>query len=365
MKKIIALMLSLLMLFSVAACVKSAGKAGENVSGAPAATESKGTTVKTESPTEEPTTEPTEEPTPEPTEEPTSEPTEEPTPEPTETPEPAEVPAEVKINDAFARMKDLESFRIDVNVQIDMNVEISMDGTSLKMPMHINAKYLTDKQKEPLMTRGTMEMSVDLGAFGKENMNTLIYTDSSGKSTVTYTSFDDGETWTADSETAPVDEPYKTFDVLQYSEKFEKVGHDEMDGRPVTVYTSQLTGQYMQDALNAAGMDELMSFFTDPDQEQEDSDQEQENVLKEDIILTIYIDDESGYLVFYSMDMTDLFRELITALLLESMDLPEEEGVEVKVEVSVAKGETALSQFDSIEPIVIPAAALAAMNEYI
>ena len=193
MKKIIALMLSLLMLFSVAACVKSAGKAGENVSGAPAATESKGTTVKTESPTEEPTTEPTEEPTPEPTEEPTSEPTEEPTPEPTETPEPAEVPAEVKINDAFARMKDLESFRIDVNVQIDMNVEISMDGTSLKMPMHINAKYLTDKQKEPLMTRGTMEMSVDLGAFGKENMNTLIYTDSSGKSTVTYTSFDDGK----------------------------------------------------------------------------------------------------------------------------------------------------------------------------
>ena len=365
MKKIIALMLSLLMLFSVAACVKSAGKAGENVSGAPAEAESKGTTVKTESPTEEPTTEPTEEPTPEPTEEPTPEPTEEPTPEPTATPEPAEVPAEVKINDAFARMKDLESFRIDVNVQIDMNVEISMDGTSLKMPMHINAKYLTDNQKEPLMTRGTMEMSVDLGAFGKENMNTLIYTDSSGKSTVTYTSFDDGETWTADSETAPVDEPYKTFDVLQYAEKFEKVGPDEIDGRPVTVYTSKLTGQYMQDALNAAGMDELMSFFTDPDQEQEDSDQEQENVLKEEIILTIYIDDESGYLVFYSMDMTDLFRELITALLLESMDLPEEEGVEVKVEVSVAKGETALSQFDSIEPIVIPAAALAAMNEYI
>ncbi len=121
----------------------------------------------------------------------------------------------------------------------------------------------------------------------------------------------------------------------------------------------------MQDALNAAGMDELMSFFTDPDQEQEDSDQEQENVLKEDIMITVYIDDESGYLVFYSMDMTDLFRELLTALLLESMDLPEEEGVEVKVEVSVAKGETALSQFDSIEPIVIPAVALAAMNEYI
>ena len=364
MKKIIALLLSALLLFAVAACAKSGDKGRENTPAAPAAVnEPKDTQVKTDAPTEEPTTEPTEEPTAEPTEEPTAEPTAEPTPEPTEeptleptaTPEPVEAPAEAEVSEAFARMKDLKSVRIDMNAQVEISVEISMDGMSIKMPIHMKVRYLSDNQKDPVMSRGNLEMSVDMSAFGEKSMSTLLYTDASGESIVTYTSADNGETWTVNTEAASLDEPYQNFDVLQYAENIEKAGPGEIDGRPVTVYNGRLTGEYMQAAFSAAGMEELMSLFSDSDQEQEDGLDP-----KKDILLTIYIDDESGYLVFYNMDMTETFKDVLVAELLETMDLPMEEGLEVNIDVSAVKAEASLSQFDSIEPIVIPENALLA-----
>ena len=364
MKKIIALLLSALLLFAVAACAKSGDKGRENTSTASAAVnEPKDTQVKTNAPTEEPTTEPTSEPTakptpeptPEPTEEPTPEPTEEPTPEPTAIPEPTETQAEAEVREAFARMKDLKSVRIDMNAQVEISVEISMDGMSIKMPIHMKVRYLSDNQKDPAMSRGNLELNVDMSALGEESMSTLLYTDASGESVVTYTSVDNGETWTVNTEEASLDEPFQNLDVLQYAENIEKVGPKEIDGRPVTMYTGRLTGEYMQAAFSAAGMEELMSLFSD-------SDQEQENGLDpgKDILLTIYVDDESGYLVFYNMDMTETFKDVLIAELLDTMDFPMEEGFEINIDVSAVKAEASLSQFDSIEPIIIPENALLA-----
>ena len=69
--------------------------------------------------------------------------------------------------------------------------------------------------------------------------------------------------------------------------------------------------------------------------------------------ITIWIDNESGYVVRTTVDMQDMMKALLERSMQESMDaMPE--NTELSVDVSKALVDCRISQFNAVPPIVIP-----------
>ena len=327
MKKFIAILLSLLMLLSMAACSK--GKASEAAA-----------------PTAAPTN------TPAPTAAPTNTPA--PTAAPTNTPAPTEVPAELVVANALEKLNSLQSMRMDLNMLMDMTIQISASGMNIGMPMKMNMEYGVDIQKNPEMSKLNVLMDMDMGPAGQQSRSLLVYVDNSGESAVSYSSVDDGTTWTVESAAMENFDPQESYFLLKDRAKaFEKIDTKTEDGKNLSVYAGTLDGEYTQQLMASTGMDEILSEITGG---------AEENATYDDVPVIVEIDDESGYPVFYSMDMTDLLKDLLTAALKQSMGGNDTEGVDVTLDAPSIKVNCVLSQFDSVEPIVIPEAALAANN---
>ena len=329
MKKFLAILLALLMILGMAACSKSKDKAE---TAAPAAnTETKAAAA---------------------TAAPTAVPTPEPTPEPTATPAPTEVPAEVAVINALAKLNDVKSMHMDMTMLMDMAMVVPAMGMNL--PIKVTMNYALDEQRDPALGKMNMTMDMDMGAFGKESMTALVYMDMTGEEAVSYSSTDDGATWTSGGEDLGKIDPQETIEVLKKNAKeFTKVGADTVDGKAVTVYTGKLDGQYVQEIMATTGMSDMLDSMNMGDTS--------EGAVPGDILVTISVDDETGYPVYYAYDMTDLLKDVLSAAMKEAMGAGAGE-IEINLDVAAVTTECTLSQFDSVPAIEIPEAALAINN---
>ena len=339
MKKIVSVCLALLLL-GMTACVSIPMERTE-----PSKTAEKALTA-------EPTAEPvaTEEPTPVPTDTPA--PT--PTPVPTDTPAPTEIPAEVAVADAMNKLIQVKSMHMDMDLAMEVEMVISMGEVKQRLPMNITMTGRTDMSREPYLVM----TAISLSAMG-ENMDALLYGAQEDGATVLYSSLDGGATWTRDRQKGgegfqlPQD-PTESFGQLldMGPADLKRVGTDVVDGKPVTVYAGKVEGKYLQEVLESTGAAEELTEAMNDDLPAEML----ENLG--DIDFTVMIEEESGLPVRYVIDMAGAMKDLMMTALVASMGGELPEGVELDIDMSATLIEMTLSNFDAVEPIEIPEAAL-------
>ena len=140
--------------------------------------------------------------------------------------------------------------------------------------------------------------------------------------------------------------------LLEGETEIQRVGTMDLNGKSVAAYAGKVSGKRLREIVESTGalgeMGETMHLDL-PDV-----------VLEElsDIDVTILIDEDSGLPVKGTVEMTAAMRELMAAIVTASMAEQDMEGVEIEMDVSTAVLTITLSDFDAVEPIVIPEAAL-------
>ena len=336
MKKSISVLLALLMVLSMAACVKVTAVDKPVVAAEPKEAAAADTAVKEAAvqnaaavTTSAPTVAPTEEPTPEPTPEPTEEPT----------PEPAEVPFEAAIANAEEKLRQVKSMHIDMEMNMGLTITIAMGEMNQSIPMDIHMLYVADAIiTDPYVAK----MDMNLSAVGEE-MQATIYVTRDGENIVLYTSDDGGLTWQKNTNPEAGQLPQAPAETLNLfagtNADFQLTGTEEVNGKVASVYTGAIDGKYLQEILNSTGAAGELTEAVGTDISEE--------VLAKlsDILVTVKIDQESGLPVQCTIDMADAMKQAAA-------------GVELDLDMSAMVIDIVFSNYDAVEPIEIPEAAL-------
>lgn len=315
MKKSISILLALVMVLSMAACMKV--RAADTP-----ATETKNANVAV-----------------------TAAPTQAPTPEPTA------VPFDVAIAEANEKLQQVKSMHMDMEMNMGMVITIAMGELKQTMPMDIHMLYAMDVINDPYVGRADVTLSTS-----DESMQGVIYVVKEGEDMILYASDDDGVTWnkTVNPKDSQLPQgPSETLDMFSgEGVNIQLTGVEEVNGKPAKVYAGTIDGKFLQQVLNAFGS---MSELT----EAMGADMSEEALANlSDIDVTIMIDAESGLLVRYVIDMAGAMKDLMMTALVASMGGELPEGVELDIDMSATLIEMTLSNFDAVEPIEIPEAAL-------
>ena len=316
MKKTISILLALAMVLGLAACMKV--KAADTP-----ATETKNANVAV-----------------------TAAPTQAPTPEPTA------VPFDVAIAEANEKLQQVKSMHLDMEMTMGLTVNFSMGEMNQTVPMDIHMLYVMDIITDPYVAK----MDLSLSGMGHEEQKGTIYATRDGENTILYTSDDEGVTWkksTNPQEDQLPQSPDATLNMFSgAAANIQLIGTEEVNGKTASVYAGTIDGKFLQEILDStAAAGELTEAMG--------ADMSAEALADlSDIQVTVKIDQESGLPVQYTIDMADAMKDLMHAALVASMGGELPEGIEMELDMSAMVIDMVLSNFDAVEPIEIPEAAL-------
>ena len=255
------------------------------------------------------------------------------------------------------KLARVQSVHMDMELAMEVEMVVSVGEVKQRLPMNITMTGRTDMSREPYLVMA----AISLSAMG-ENMDALLYGAQEDGAMVLYSSMDGGATWTrqkgGEGLQLPQD-PTESFGQLldMGPADLKRVGTDVVDGKPVTVYAGKVEGKHLQEVLESTGAAEELTEAMNDDLPAEML----ENLG--DIDFTVMIEEESGLPVRYSMDMAEALKGLVETVLQQSLAGQDLEDMEIGLDVPSATLELTLSKFDSIDPIVIPEAALNAPEE--
>lgn len=259
---------------------------------------------------------------------------------------------------AARKMSKLQSYSMDLNM--DMAMKMSVLGQDMDMDMLVTG--VTDVNTEPSRTRSKLT----LGMLGEE-MTVLSYSEKTDSGLVSYSSSDDGKSWSKrplDSEGQAQTTGRNSFtDLLKLAAGFEKTGSETVRGSEATVYAGVLRAEDMENVMQMSDL--LKQVLTAMNLPADSVD------MKElgSVPVTVALDDKSGMVVKYTMDLTELMGKLmpgmVDALLNEAAAQSGLGGMDLsklgfKVTTGRVFAETELYNFDAVGTIEIPAEALAA-----
>ena len=255
-----------------------------------------------------------------------------------------------ELTEAFANLNALDSLRMDLDFAIDLTIDISMEGQSLmNLPMNIALKLGMEYQKEPYAMHGQMEMHMT--SMGEtENKKALMYGEKDGDAVISYSSEDDGATWTKKRTEKATFSLGDLSTIIGSAKEIQKINMETVDGHDMDVYTAIVDGQYLQQALDAAGSNNPLSGMMGEDGASGMGDFE----------VVIYVDRATDLPVRISIDLAAMMKEMMDGAMKAAMGMGDMEGVEVKIDLPVASVVCELSQFNSVPPIEIPEAVKAA-----
>ena len=261
--------------------------------------------------------------------------------------------AEDAVQDAFAKLCEAESLSYDIGITMELVMKISAQGVTMNLPINMCMTCGLDMQMDPYLVKGDVNMDVDMGTYGIQSQHILIYGANDGEKLITYSSTDEGATWTVqENGSLHALLPGEAFSMIRdHVHDVVRAGTETFQGAKVDVYTGWLEGKYINQVVTATGMDGMISEITGGDETALDTAE------LGDIPVTIYIDGD-GYPVYYAMDMAEAMKGMLAVAMQELMGMSEMEGMEITVDVPVVRGESTLASFNAIEPIVIPEAAL-------
>lgn len=262
----------------------------------------------------------------------------------------AESTPEQELTEAFTNLNTLDSLHMDLDFAIDLTIDISMEGQSImNLPMNIALKLGMEYQKEPYAMHGQMEMHMT--SMGQtENKQSLMYGEKDGDAVISYSSEDDGVTWTKKRTEKATFSLGDLSTIIGSAKEIQKINMETVDGNDMDVYTAIVDGQYLQKALDAAGSNNPLSGMMGEDGASGMGDFE----------VVIYVDRATDLPVRISIDLATMMKEMMDGAMKAAMGMGDMEGVEVKIDLPVASVVCELSQFNSVPPIEIPEAVKAA-----
>lgn len=252
---------------------------------------------------------------------------------------------ELAVARAASNMAELESVHMDL--VMEMETEMSIMGQSQAIDMRLDMGMDVQTQPTTMMKlEGTVEM------LGMEQ-NIISYMEQNGEAVDCYMSID-GTNWemgSLEGDSAPTLEgAFASIDVLAESAKsFEKAGKEEIMGSTATRYDGKISGDSIKEIMSATdvyGMtDDSMGTFL--------------NELSPDmgVPTSVWIDDENGMISRFEIDMTELMKLMADEIVAQAKEEAGEEEIEVDMVIGKVVISATYSQFDSIEPIEIPAEA--------
>lgn len=219
----------------------------------------------------------------------------------------------------------------------------------MNLPMNIALKLGMEYQKEPYAMHGQMEMHMT--SMGQtENKQSLMYGEKDGDAVISYSSEDDGATWTKKRTEKATFSLGDLSTIIGSAKEIQKINMETVDGHDMDVYTAIVDGQYLQQALDAAGSNNPLSGMMGEDGASGMGDFE----------VVIYVDRATDLPVRISIDLATMMKEMMDGAMKAAMGMGDMEGVEVKIDLPVASVVCELSQFNSVPPIEIPEAVKAA-----
>lgn len=262
---------------------------------------------------------------------------------------------------AASKMEKLESWHVDADVTVV--VDVSAMGQSV--PMKIDMTGSTDARREPLQTASVMRVE----AMGQSTeLLSYIFSGEEQGSFDSYLSNDGGATWEhavvsasdmADLSTISSAAWPKDF-LVESAKSFSEVGKETVNGSQATRFDGVVDAQAVGKAVLDSGVldslgDRVPFDFSKVFEE-----------LRGSIPVSLWLDDRSGLLVCYEMDLTDVLASLwdsLIAQLLEQEDLGDvgdlsELGLDLALKQM--KLRATLSDFNAVGEIVLPETAQAA-----
>ena len=258
---------------------------------------------------------------------------------------------ETQMAKAVKKMSALQSVHMDM----DMHMDFSMTMLGESLDLDANMESGIDMQTEPLRARMEMGMEV-LGV----SMDMLMYMEQNGEEYTTYVSADGGASWESESitaeeaksQTGDVSENLKIF--IDCAKSFQEAGTEAVNGSAATRYDGQITGDSLESALELSGAKEMLGeglgaklsadAFTG----------------LESIPCSVWIDNKSGMVVRYDMDMGAVMQSLMKDMMDQVLASQGLEGLGVEMEFREVTVSVILSQFDAVGEIFIPDSAKAA-----
>ena len=263
-----------------------------------------------------------------------------------------------KMARAAKKMEKLQSYRMDLDM--DMALKLSMLRQSMDMDMKITGG--SDVCLDPSRTRTELRISM----LGQE-IPMVSYTDKTDAGLVTYSSPDGGKTWTRQTVESPelAEAAGKNgfSNLLRLAAGFEKTGTETVRGSEATVYSGVITGEDMERVMEMSGV--LKNVFSSMDMSMDGLDLSQYGGIP----TTISLDNKSGMVVRYTMDMTEFMGKMMPAMMDAVMkDAAAESGLGnldlstlgFSVETGRVFAAVELYDFDAVGAIEIPAEALSA-----
>ncbi len=263
-----------------------------------------------------------------------------------------------KMTRAAKKMEKLQSYRMDLDM--DMALKLSMLGQSMDMDMKISGS--SDVNTDPSRTKAELRIKM-LG----QDIPMLSYTDKTDTGLVTYSSPDGGKTWTRQTVESPelAEAAGKNgfTRLLKLASAFEKTGTETVRGSEATVYSGVISGEDLESVMEISGV--LKNVFSTMDMSMDGLDLTQYGGIP----TTISLDNKSGMVVRYTMDMTEFMGKMMPAMMdavmkeaaadsgLEGLDLSK---LGFSVETGRVFAAVELYDFDAVGTIEIPAEALAA-----
>ncbi len=250
---------------------------------------------------------------------------------------------ESRMRQAQENMSKLESMHMEMSM--DMSLELSVLGQT--QPMDKRVYYTMDTQNEPARTK----LVITTSSMG-QSQEQVMYTDESG---MIYMQLD-GRSWQRQSaqgssqanEMQP-DQMLQLF--LNSAGSFRETGSETINGSKATVYSGVLGGDYVKQVLETTGLGSTLGEALGTG----DAGNLFDNLGE--IPMTVAIDDESGLVVRYTMDMAQVMENLMKNLFNSMLTSQGLNGVEIDVKISNCMATATLSQFNSVPEIVIPAEA--------
>ncbi len=272
---------------------------------------------------------------------------------------------EMKMTRAAKKMEKLQSYRMDMDV--DLGLSISILGQSMDLDMGVQGK--ADVLNDPLK----MKMETTVSILG-EGIQMLSYTEKTDGALTTYVSADGGKVWAKQSVEAgeePSSIGVTDFAVLfKLASRFEKTGTETVRGLEATVYSGTVEGEDIKELVESSGVLDRLAESMEMKPEELDLNVEECGSIP----VTIAIDNRSGMITRYTMDLTEPMRQMMPLIMDQlTAELAGEIGLEgldlgmlgLKLDLSQVLAEVELYDFDAVEPFEIPEEArnAADMNE--
>ena len=250
---------------------------------------------------------------------------------------------ESRMRQAQENMSKLESMHMEMSM--DVTMELSVLGQTQPMDMRVYSTM--DTQNEPARTK----LVITTSSMG-QSQEQVMYTDESGMIYMLI----DVRSWQRQSaqgnsqanEMQP-DQMLQLF--LNSAGSFRETGSETINGSKATVYSGVLGGDYVKQVLETTGLGSTLGEALGTG----DAGNLFDNLGE--IPMPVAIDDESGLVVRYTMDMAQVMENLMKNLFNSMLTSQGLNGVEIEIKVSNCMATATLSQFNSVPEIVIPAEA--------